>query len=487
MNSTIPKESIFKLHNCDVRDLRKVLRNYQLDCKFVDVTITSPPYHDLKRYGSKDEIGYGQKYPKYLDDVTEVFRQIYDITNDSGSLWIVVDTFTKDGVFMNLPFEICEKLKQSTDEDDGWQLTDVIIWKKDKTLPWSRKGQLRNIFEYILFFTKSDNFKFYSDRIRIFDPSKLKEWWVRYPERYNAKGAVLTNVWEYPIPPQGSWSRRSFTHFNPLPRGMIERIISLTTNRGDVVFDPFAGSGSVLGVADFLERRWIGFEMKRDYCTMFREHVLGDIRKEMLVEKRRASELDELRRQFGNTIWKLRLTKFPRVLTKELGKTHPSRKGRRINTVFAISNEITNDRLLDLTKDRLTEDIFIVLDSLNGKEALDKKLRTVLSNPPLSVFGIVPNIVTLSKDEFVSLKRKSLEGLDLWLYSKCVRKFERQIAFSEWLIESATPEWRDRVESGATPIVSNLKVFKNVPKTWRSKEEQIKIAKSLFQDFVGSD
>lgn len=76
-------------------------------------------------------------------------------------------------------------------------------------------------------------------------------------------------------PTQGIWSTSSLRHFNPLPSRMIETILLLTSDPGDVVFDPFAGSGITLGVADFLEGKWFGFEMNQKYCEMFVKEIIN--------------------------------------------------------------------------------------------------------------------------------------------------------------------------------------------------------------------
>lgn len=483
MTSIISEKSIFQLHNRDVRDLRKVLEKYHCSEEFVDVTITSPPYHDLKSYGFKNQIGYGQKYSKYLEDVTEVFKQIYDMTNDSGSLWMIIDTFAKDGVLKNLPFEISEKLKPHQGKK-GWILTDIIIWKKDKTLPWSRKGQLRNIFEYILFFTKSKKYKFYVDRVRVFDPSELKEWWVNFPERYNPKGAVLSNVWDYPIPAQGVWGKQPFRHVNPLPIGMIDTIISLTTNSGDVVFDPFAGSGTVLAVANYLNRRWFGFEMNQEYCAMFKKNVLPMVRKVMSIEKGRRTELEGLRRQFEDTIEKLRLNKFPKALIRELLK-RKSLDGSWINTIFVISKDLTKDEISNLPKNKfLMEDIFLVTEHSVDNSSFLRQIEEVVSNPPLSKFGIEASIFVLPRAEFILRKENTLENSEFWLYSGAVHKFKKRISFSEWCIESLKPEWKRYYVKGVPPIVSNVEVNQEIPKTWKSKEEKFRELKSSLERII---
>ena len=132
-------EDIFKVHNIDARKIESVIKE-----PIVDVTITSPPYFDLKDYGSKDQIGYGQEYDEYLEDLKLVFKQVYDITKESGTLWVIIDAFRKEGEVVPLPFDFSNKMREL-----GWRLQEVIIWGKDRTVPWSHKGQMRSLFEYI--------------------------------------------------------------------------------------------------------------------------------------------------------------------------------------------------------------------------------------------------------------------------------------------------------------------------------------------------
>ncbi|MFH1194431.1 MAG: site-specific DNA-methyltransferase [bacterium] len=164
------------IYNLDARQLLNTIK-----LPLVDLIITSPPYADLKNYGTRDQIGFGQNYEmEYLPALKNVFFQCYATTKENGAMWIVVDTFKKYGQLKLLPFDVARICAEC-----GWILRDIIIWDKGKTLPWSHKGQLRNRFEYILFFTKTNNYKYYVDRIK--DPIDLKEWWVKYPERYSQK------------------------------------------------------------------------------------------------------------------------------------------------------------------------------------------------------------------------------------------------------------------------------------------------------------
>lgn len=476
-------KSVLRLHNCDARELRKILERCHYYRKFVDATVTSPPYYDVKTYGYENQIGHGQQYLEYLNDLEEIFKEVYKITNDTGSLWVIVDAIVKDGIVINLPFEISERLSCC-----GWNLTDTIIWKKDKTLPWSRKGQMRNIFEYILFFTKSDRFKFHADRIRISDLSKLKQWWTKYPERYNPKGALPTNVWEYPIPTQGSWSKKSLRHFNPLPAKMIERILLLTTDQGDVVLDPLAGSGTVLAVADFLNRRWLGFEMNREYCAAFEKKVLNEIKKEMLTDRKAEDEIRASQHKFEKMIRDLRLVKFPKSLIKELNRRqYLDPKRNHVNTVFATSRTSTGDKGKIPANKLMIEDIFLVFDNDVETNALKRHIHETISKPPLSKFGIEPRFYLLDRERFVLKHSNTFQDLSLWLYaSGVVYKFEKPITFTNWLSESKKPHWEKYSRKGTPPIISNVKVNQAISRTWMPRKEKFDLVKDIFETAIGT-
>lgn len=107
------KDSLLKLHNCDVRQLANILKREGsiYTEKFIDVTITSPPYFDMISYGYDNQIGYGQKYDEYLQEITQIFKQIFISTKDSGSLWLIVDSFYRDGELVNLPFQISDRIR----------------------------------------------------------------------------------------------------------------------------------------------------------------------------------------------------------------------------------------------------------------------------------------------------------------------------------------------------------------------------------------
>ncbi|OHB56140.1 MAG: hypothetical protein A2Y07_01330 [Planctomycetes bacterium GWF2_50_10] len=305
------KTNINKYYVHDARTVSQLLPDREL----INVTITSPPYWNIKDYGCDKQIGFGQSYQSYLDDIQAVFSQIYKRTKKNGSLWLVSDTFKYEGELRLLPFDISERLKSC-----GWILQDIIIWQKDRTLPWSHQGKLRNIFEYIAFYSKSSKFKYHASAIK--DIADIKNYWINYPERYSPEGKAPSRSWHFAIPKQGSWGKNNYVrHACPLPPGLIERILKLTSDKGDLVFDPFAGSGSVLATAKALNRNYIGIDLNKNYKDMFLKSVLPSIKAQFNSRVNIADENALTMKKFRDLIVQLRCLKFPKELSRLYSKT----------------------------------------------------------------------------------------------------------------------------------------------------------------------
>ena len=328
---SILEELIDRYHIWDARKISELLPNEEL----IDVTVTSPPYWNLKDYGAKSQIGFGQTYGRYLDDLEKVFSDIYFMTKKEGSLWIVSDTIKHRGEIKLLPFDLAKRLKKV-----GWILQDIVIWNKDKTLPWSHQGKLRNIFEYITFYSKKRKFSYYLDRVR--EISKLEDWWVRYPERYSPKGKAPARTWYIPIPRQGSWGNNWVRHFNPLPPELIERIILLTTDEEDVVLDPFAGSGAVLAQAHAMRRRYIGLDLNQSYQEMFEKQVLlalCNLYRQKSEEKKR---IEKAKKTFNRLIRSLRKIKYPEQLVRLYERKYNSVKFDAVLALQGLKDDTLN-------------------------------------------------------------------------------------------------------------------------------------------------
>jgi len=276
---------------------------------FVQVTVTSPPYATLVDYGGENQIGFGQTYEEYLASCRKIFEDTYKWTLETGSMWVVADSVIgrsgeprKVSRLIPLPFDLASEA-----EAVGWTLREVVVWRKDRTRPWSHRGKLRNGFEYVLLFVKSTAFKFNVDRLR--DTNNLKSWWVKYPERHNPWGMAPDNVWEIPIPVQGSWDANAFRHACPFPPELVRRMIELSSDEGDVVFDPFAGSGSVVNGANRLGRRGLGLELNPDFVSAFNANP-----KPVTRQAADGPTVSTMTRR----LLELRMLKYPKELAKQV-------------------------------------------------------------------------------------------------------------------------------------------------------------------------
>jgi DNA modification methylase len=425
----------------------------------VDVTITSPPYGPLKDYGSDRQIGRGQSYEEFLASLSLIFTQVFICTRETGSLWVVADTFKDDSRIRLLPFDLARML-----EEIGWSLQDIIIWNKTKTLPWSRKGQLRNVFEYILFFTKTHTFKYYVDRIK--EPEALKEWWVRYPERYNPQGKVPTNIWTFPIPVQGAFTNSDFRHACPFPRELIERILLLTTDPGDCVLDPFAGSGIALAQASVMGRKYTGLDVNPEYVRQFHRNVKSNVRQKRRKILQNNSKLDVKRSFLATQIIKLRQLKFPKALFNTLRAGGEELTHEQIHSLLSINSSL-NGTHKDYQLAKST--VYILCNDGVSHTNLEEKARQLAEKPPLSKYGLVLEIHAVSLASFCrSGGATDLGNKNLFIYLNGRTNITAgRVTFTEWVSEHKKP-WK-RIP----PIVSNIEVRQPLIHTWRAGNEEM--------------
>ncbi|MDF2432497.1 MAG: hypothetical protein JWP44_2128 [Mucilaginibacter sp.] len=254
----------------DSRNIKQIFEKNKLAGP--SVIVSSPPYFDVLNYNDNSlQIGFGQNnYKEYLNDVCKVFQDCFELSSDKASFWLIVDTFKKDGVLKTLPFDIVSTLQNQNAKT--WLLKEIIIWDKEKNLPWNGHGHFKNQFEYILFFTKAQEFYFSIDEVR--EINDLKKWWKTYPERYNPNGKAPSNLWSFTTAIRG-WGNNSQEHLCPLPFPLIEKILTISSKIGDTIFDPFAGSGSLLALAEIMGRNAIGIDVNEEYKELFDKQIKG--------------------------------------------------------------------------------------------------------------------------------------------------------------------------------------------------------------------
>ncbi len=425
----------YDYHIGDSRNLDEIIKG-----RLVDVIITSPPYWNLKDYEVKNQIGFGQKYDEYIEDLMTVFKKCKDVLKENGSLWVVADSFKQYGNIKLLPFDLANRLKE-----ESFFLQDVIIWQKDKTLPWSSKGKLRNIFEYVLFFTKNKtHFKYNVDRLRELN---LKKWWVKYPERYNPKGKVPSRVWTIPIPIQG-WGKSWVRHFCPFPPELVEKILLLTTDENDVVIDPFAGSGSVLAQATVMKRNAIGFDLNKDYREMYFKTVLPFFEENWKQNEKKRRDKERERNHLEETIKKLRILKYPVSLLKELKKEDGIEATKHILGVIASDGDREHDAKF-----------FFVLDSRTNDVKITQRLSKISRSDKLKKFSMKPKITAIKKSELTSLRLKE----KIYIYSNGITNYyNAEIKFRDLLEKIEKNDYLD-LGRKLPPVISDIKVYQKTP------------------------
>ena len=509
-STTIDSDSnLFKLHNADARSAVSDLRTYQenttvSDEQLLDTTVTSPPYYDLKEYGSDDddEVGQHGSYVEYLNELRELFNDVYKLTKQDGSLWVVVNTFRRNRETVQLPFDIarvcqnldhgmecpncestllrgvdmvegrktdCPHCDHSIENNDSWILQDIVVWNKNKALPYTNEGRLRNVFEYILCFSKSPDFGLKMDRIRESNPDDFKQWWVDFPERYHPRGKLPENIWEFEPPTRGSFSGDVdvFDHPAAFPPALVERMLTLSTDPGDVVLDPFAGSGVTIAQADLMGRNGIGIELNEKYCDAYpelREHL--KTQDERVEPTATQDDLDRL-------ICGLRQTKYARELVRtlagELGLSSPAQLD--VHTIFLVSRELGYQSVAPDTHGQV-DVVLIVDEETTARDALTYRetAEEVATMQPCSGFGVKARPIVLTADEFTA---EVADGTythlpdDLFVYEDGRHYvYTETTTFSNWqsMTQNST-EWTQRYTDDETPpIVTNLGLEVNHPK-----------------------
>ena len=173
-------------------------------------------------------------------------------------------------------------------QESGWILRQDIVWHKPNPMPESIKDRCTKAHEYIFLLTKSDKYYYNADAIR--EPVKeisLRRSMDAYrvkntdPEKINAP-PVLESLGERFVNPEGRNKRSVWrfptqcypeAHFATFPEKLPELCIKAGSKEGDIVLDPFMGSGTTAWVAQRLSRKWIGVELNPEYVKIIEKRV----------------------------------------------------------------------------------------------------------------------------------------------------------------------------------------------------------------------
>ena len=223
----------------------------------VHLIFTSPPY-PRKYRPSGNMIAVDEWIEFMLPKTKELAR----VLRHDGNLVIVVREPIVDGERSLVVWDFVRAMK-----DEGWRFVDELIWSKTNPLPGRSNGHLKDAYERILHFSLSPGFKWHADQVR----RPVKQWHgSASPVRRSTTGfrVVAENFRgvETALPPnviECAHVSQNLLHDAVHPIALAEFFIRLLTQEGDVVLDPFAGSGTTLLAARKLNRRWVGYENRR--------------------------------------------------------------------------------------------------------------------------------------------------------------------------------------------------------------------------------
>lgn len=271
------KEPIFDYIKPDLKysiengDCLKVLKKYE-DEKF-DLIITSPPYNIGKSYETKTTI------EKYLETQEEIIQELIRTLSEKGSICWQVGNYVDKGEVYPLDIFYYGIFKKY-----GLKLRNRIIWHFGHGLHASNRFSGR--YETILWFTKSDNYIFNLDDVRV--PSKYPgKRHFKGPNKGklsgNPKGKNPSDIWEivvrdwenelWNIPNVKSNHPEKTSHPCQYPVELVERCVLALTNKDSWVLDPFNGVGSAVIASLKNDRNAIGIDQEKEYCEIAESRI----------------------------------------------------------------------------------------------------------------------------------------------------------------------------------------------------------------------
>lgn len=303
-------------------DCRDTMRRWAKNGVQTQTCVTSPPYFGLRDYGHAGQIGLEETPEKYIAAMVEVFRCVRDVLAGNGTLWLNIgDSYATNGGshggrddnqqgvgakrthangggdqqprrapiglkhkdLVGIPWMLAFALRA-----DGWYLRQDIIWHKPNPMPESVTDRCTKAHEYLFLMSKSERYYFDSAAIaeplaassvaRLAQPTLEQQVGSdRVPGKTNGNMKAVGNgntrnrrsVWTVTTKPYKG------AHFATFPADLIEPCILAGSRHGDVVLDPFMGSGTTAQVAVQHGRHYLGCELNPAYADLQRKRIDG--------------------------------------------------------------------------------------------------------------------------------------------------------------------------------------------------------------------
>ena len=291
------------MNKIEFGDCRETMRRWKEQGIKAQTCVTSPPYYGLRDYGHDGQIGLEETPEDYITAMVEVFRCVWDVLENNGTLWLNIgDSYSGSGKgtagnlgkthnerhmehtkssglvpdgckpkdLIGIPWMLAFALRA-----DGWYLRQDIIWHKPNPMPESVQDRCTKAHEYIFLMSKAQQYHYDHEAIK--EQSTSKSEGIRFggnkygdddDPKYATKSGNVSkeydkankrSVWTVTTKPYAG------AHFAVFPSDLIEPCILAGAPVGGIVLDPFMGSGTTAQVAQNLGRQYLGCELNPEY------------------------------------------------------------------------------------------------------------------------------------------------------------------------------------------------------------------------------
>lgn len=242
-------------------DSYNILKAFPDEC--IDLVVTSPPYGNMRKYTGESEWNF--------EFFQKIAKELYRVMKKNGVIvWIVNDKTEKGS-------ETGDSFRQALYfMDIGFKLNDTMIWQKANPLPQVKQPRYNQVFEYMFVFSKGVPQTFNP----IMVPCKCAG--LNYHSTCKNMGGengrtkknfdinkekVDSNIWEIAV------AQNKTEHPAVYPYELVKKHILSWSNEGDIVLDPFIGSGTTALAARDLNRKYIGIDISEKYCKITEDRL----------------------------------------------------------------------------------------------------------------------------------------------------------------------------------------------------------------------
>lgn len=256
-----------KTYNEDcLKTMKRLVKNNTL----IDLTVTSPPYDNLRTYKDDVDKSWGEHAWK------PIIKSLYEVTKPGGVVvWVIGDASIKGS-------ESGSSFRQALYfMECGFNLHDTMIWEKG-SFAFPSQGRYHQTFEYMFVFSKGkpNTFNSIKDRKNKYTGTRGASGRKKNGERNKGTSTVRSewgqrfNVWHYPIGGGHSATDKvAYEHPAIFPEKLAEDHIKTWSNEGDLIYDPFMGSGTTAKMSILNNRNWVGSEISKEYIDITKRRL----------------------------------------------------------------------------------------------------------------------------------------------------------------------------------------------------------------------